>query len=421
MGPSADAVRLLVFNAGSSSLKFELVELGRAPARRVAAGSYAVVDGSGLLRWIGPAPGGVAAQAPQPPVARTLAEAADHALDWLANAAVHGRDLAAELDATAHRIVHGGERFRAATRLGDTELAALAALGTLAPLHNPPALAVVDAVRRRLPADRPLVGVFDTAYYADLPAAAWRYAVPAQWTEELGVRRYGFHGIAHRYLCAEARAHHHGSDGNSIRIISLQLGRGCSVTATIGTRAVATSMGFTPLEGLVMGTRSGDIDPGALLYVLERTGMSVAAMRRALNEESGLLALSGRSADMRELLELESAGDPAAALAIECFCRRARHYVGGFLAELGGADVIVFGGGIGENCPGIRRRIVGNLEWAGIRLRGDDDVSVTGADRAAADGMHDPSSRTAVYVVPVDEAAVIAADAYTVLQGGVAL
>ena len=420
-------MRLLVFNAGSSSLKFELIELGEAPSRRVAAGSFAVTDGSGLLRWGSAAPGGSGAspgsgatEAAQPPPARTLAEAADYALDWLSSTAVHGRDLLAGLDATAHRIVHGGAHFRAATRLGDTELVALAALGTLAPLHNPPALAVIDAVRRRLRGDRPLIGVFDTAYYADLPEAAWRYAVPTPWLEELGVRRYGFHGIAHRYLCAEARARQRAFDGNSIRIISLQLGRGCSVTATLGARAVATSMGFTPLEGLVMGTRCGDIDPGALLYVLERTGMSVATMRRALNEESGLLGLSGRSADMRELLELERAGDPAAALAVECFCRRARHYVGGFLAELGGADVIVFGGGIGENCPEIRRRIVGSLEWAGVQLRPTPAATSSVAARSAAgtsgESIHAPASRTAVYVVPVNEAAVIAADACAALQ-----
>jgi acetate kinase len=185
------------------------------------------------------------------------------------------------------------------------------------------------------------------------------------------------------------------------------------VTATVGDRAIATSMGFTPLEGLVMGTRSGDIDPGAILYVMERSGTSPADMRRELNEHSGLLGLSGQTADMRELLALEQSGDPAAALAIEVFCRRAMHCVAAYIADLGGADAIVFGGGIGENCPGIRRRIVGSLQWAGIELLpGANAASVGVAANIAA-----ATSRTAIWVVPVDEASILASDAAALLRG----
>lgn len=400
-------MKLLVFNAGSSSLKFEVIEFAAtAPARRLAEGSFADTDGTGLLRWIAAA----SMTTPMPP-ARTHAEAAAQALDWLSSPAAHGEDLLAALDATAHRIVHGGAQFRTTTLLGDSELGALAGIASLAPLHNPPALAVIEAVRCRVGPDRPLIGVFDTAYYADLPAAAYRYAVPPRWADEFGVRRYGFHGIAHRYLCQRVRALHGGAVAD-LRIIGLQLGRGCSVTATRGDRAVATSMGFTPVEGLVMGTRSGDIDAGAVLYVMERTGMSVDAVRRALNEHGGLLGLSGRTADMRELLELERSGDPAAALAIECFCRRARHYVGGYLAELGGVDAIVFGGGIGENCAAIRRRIIESLEWSGVRLEPAANEAAVGSEGA----IHACSSRAAVYVVPVNEAQVIAREAAGLLQ-----
>jgi acetate kinase len=395
-------VRVLVFNAGSSSLKCELIDVAAGTQRRLAAGSFAATDASGLFRW-----GGAAAGSGSPPAVRTLAEAAEYLLGWIADRSIHGTDLAAGLGATAHRIVHGGALFRDTTLLGEAELAALAGLNALAPLHNPPALAVIEAVRRRLGAALPLVGVFDTAYYANLPAAAHRYAIPADWVERLGVRRYGFHGTAHRYLCQQARLRH-GGPADRLRIISLQLGRGCSVTATRGAQPVATSMGFTPLEGLVMGTRCGDLDPGALLHVMERDGLSAAAMRRVLNEESGLLALSGRTADMRELLALERAGDSAAALAVEIFCRRARHYVGAYLAELGGADVIAFGGGIGENCPDIRRRIIGGLEWAGI------DSADPGTAEAAG-----PPDRTQVLVVAVDEAAIIAAEARALLERGV--
>ena len=400
-------MQLLVFNAGSSSLKFDLMEVpGEGPARRLKAGAFVdTADGSGHFA--------LQTDAPAPPTSapiRTLAEAADFALAWLSQVTVHGRDLLAGLDASVHRIVHGGETLRATARLGDSQLAALAELGALAPLHNPAALSVVATVRARLGAGRPVIGVFDTAYYAQLPEAAWRYAVPKHWHEAFGVRRYGFHGTAHRFLCRAARERLPAGRPTT-RVISLQLGRGCSVTATLGERAIATSMGFTPLEGLVMGTRSGDVDPGALLYVMERTGMSAAQMRRELNTDSGLLGLSGRSADMRELLALAQRGDASAALAIEIFCRRARHYVAAYMGELDGVDVIVFGGGIGENCPEIRRRILRGFEWAGIDVDAEANLASVGIDGS----IGAPTSRAAVEVIRVDEASVLAGEAASLL------
>ena len=402
-------MRVLVFNAGSSSLKVELLDMSVTPPRRIAAGGFADTDGSGLFRWSDAASNA----AHSVPAARTLAEAAGLALDWLSNATVQGQDLTRGLGASAHRVVHGGARFRQAMRLQDPELVELAALSPLAPLHNPSALAVIAAVRQRLGPQLPLVGVFDTAYYAGLPPAAYRYAVPARWSEQFGVRRYGFHGIAHRYMCQQVRALH-GRGAEPLRVVSLQLGRGCSVTASVGDCPIATSMGFTPLEGLVMGSRSGDIDAGAVLHVMEQTGMSAAAMRRELNEASGLLGLSGRSSDMRELLRLESSGDVAAALAIEIFCRRARHYVGAYLAELGGADAIVFGGGIGENSGAIRERIVGRLAWAGIAP--ETSVAESGVRNDASIGID--AGAVPVHVVEVNEAAIIAAEADALLATG---
>jgi acetate kinase len=399
-------MRLLVFNAGSSSLKFDLMDVSAsAETRPIKAGSFvAAADGSGSFELHTNAP----VKPPSAPI-RTLAEAAGFVLDWLSNAAEPGRDLLAGVEASVHRIVHGGSVFRATTRLGASELASLAELSVLAPLHNPPALSVIDAVRTRLGAKVPLIGVFDTAYYADLPAVAYSYALPARWREEFGVRRYGFHGIAHRNLCQVARARLNGLP-ETARIVSLQLGHGCSVTATLGSRPVATSMGFTPLEGLVMGTRSGDIDPGALLYVMERKGMSAAQVSRDLNEASGLLGLAG-TADMQELLALEQRADPGAVLAVELFCRRARHYLAAYLADLGGADVIVFGGGIGENSPTIRRRILDGLEWAGIQVDAEANAAAVGvaADIASA------TSRVAIQVIPVDEASVIASEGAALL------
>ncbi len=395
----AEPRRLLVFNAGSSSLKFDLLEVSPGGERRqIVAGSFVeTADGSAQyeLRTAQPPEG-------SPPKVATLAAAAEYLLGWL--------PTLGPLSATAHRIVHGGERFRAATRLGDAELAALEALSELAPLHNPPAVAVIRAARHALPGV-PAIGVFDTAYYAELPPAAWRYAVPALWRSEYGIRRYGFHGMAHQSLCEGARALLGTHPGR--RIVSLQLGRGCSVTASDGQRAIATSMGFTPLEGLVMGTRSGDLDPGAVLYVMERSGLSATAMREALNTQSGLLGLSGKSADMRQLLALEAAGDADAALAIELFCRRARQYLSAYITELGGVDAIAFGGGIGENCPGIRARIVGPLAWAGIAL----DEAANSACLGVAARLEAPASAAAVICMPVDEAGVIAGEAATLLGG----
>jgi acetate kinase len=403
-------MQLLIFNAGSSSLKFDLVEVAAGgQVQRLKAGAFVdAADGSGHLEPRGAAFAG----APTAPI-RTLSEAASFVLEWLSSAALQGRDLLSGVQASVHRIVHGGDAFRATTRLGEAQLASLGKLAVLAPLHIPPALAVIATVRGRLGAQVPVVGVFDTAYYAELPEAAYCYALPARWREEFGVRRYGFHGIAHRYLCQRARARLHGAR-DATRIVSLQLGRGCSVTATLGSRAIATSMGFTPLEGLVMGTRSGDVDAGALLYVLERAGMSAAQMGRELNEQSGLLGLSGRTADMSELVALEHGGDARAALAVEVFCRRARHYLAAYIAELGGADAIVFGGGIGENCPEVRRRILIGLEWAGIQVHAEANAACVGVEGSIASA----ASRVAIEVIPVDEASIIASEAAALLRSG---
>ena len=396
---------LLVFNAGSSSLKFDLLDWSEGgPPVRLKAGAFVdKADGSGsfALETVAPAP-----QPPSP--LRSLAAAAEFLLAWLADESAHGRNLLAGIAATVHRVVHGGERFRATALLGAVELDELAKLDELAPLHNPPALAVIATVRKHLGQSLPLIGVFDTAYYASLPEAAWRYAVPMTWYRAFGVRRYGFHGTAHRYLCATARTRVLPGKPTA-KVVSLQLGRGCSVTATLDDRPVATSMGFTPLEGLVMGTRSGDFDPGALLHVMERAGLSPAEMRTALNTESGLGALSGGCADMRELLRREAQGDAGAQLAVEIFCRRARHYLGAYVCELGGVDVIAFGGGIGENSAEIRRRIVQGLEWAGIGI----DEEANRARDAGSIGAAD--SWAAIEVVRVDEASVLADEAAALL------
>jgi acetate kinase len=401
-------MQLLVFNAGSSSLKFDLLEVpAGGPARRHLSGAFdTATDGSRLFT-----PRFAAAGNPRLGPAGSLGEATSIILDWLGDASRHGQDVLAGLDATVHRIVHGGEIFRATALLGEPELAKLSELSMLAPLHNPPALAVIAAVRGRIGPQCPTIGVFDTAYYADLPEAAYRYAVPARWYRDFQVRRYGFHGTAHRYLC-EVACRRLQRPSDTTRIVSLQLGRGCSVTATLGGRAIATSMGFTPLEGLVMGTRSGDVDAGAVLFVMARAGLSPVQIGRELNQESGLLGLSGRTADMRELLTLGRSGNRDALLAVESFCRQARHYLAAYIAELGGVDVIAFGGGIGENCPEIRRRILHGLQWAGIELDAAANLAAVGLEAS----INAANSRATIHVIPVDEASVIASEAALLLS-----
>ncbi|MDQ2805756.1 MAG: acetate/propionate family kinase, partial [Chloroflexota bacterium] len=301
-----------------------------------------------------------------------------------------------------HRVVHGGDRFHAPTRLTPAVLTTLEAVSALAPLHNPPALAGIRAAQAALGPAVPQVVVFDTTFYTTLPPVAFTYALPAALTAQYNIRRYGFHGIAHAALLAgycAARA----IPPAAATIITLQLGGGCSATAIRQGQAVDTSMGFTPLEGLVMGTRAGDLDPALPAFLARQTGATLDDVDQLLNHEAGLRGIAGGNGDMRELLA-RRAGDPQAALAVDLFCYRARKYIGAYLAVLGGAQALVFGGGIGEHAPVIRAEICAGLEWAGVQLDPARNQAATGgAARISAD-----AARISVYVVPVDEAAAIA-------------
>lgn len=284
-----------------------------------------------------------------------------------------------------HRVVHGGARYHNVTWLNDTVLRDLHDLVPLSPLHQPQALAVVRACRKHFP-HIPQAAVFDTAFHASLPPHAHTYAIPAAW-REAGVRRYGFHGIA----CADIVAQLDGELRK--RAVFLHLGAGCSATAVLQGKSIDTSMGFTPLEGLVMATRSGDLDPGALLYVQREFGMTPTELDHALNEESGLLAVSGASSDMRELLHRQ---DERAALAIDLFCHRAAKAVGALTVVLGGLGQLIFSGGIGEHAAAVRARIGSLLECLGVVI----DVAGNDADTSVISA---PDSAVDVRVVKVDE------------------
>jgi acetate kinase len=313
------------------------------------------------------------------------------------------------LRAVVHRIVHGGERLTAACRIDARVEAEIDRLGELAPLHNPPALAWIRAARSVLPA-LPQIAVFDTAFFAELPAVARAYAIPPDWARGDTLRRYGFHGLAHGFLWQRwMQLRPGGAPGSAAgRVISLQLGSGCSIAAIRDGRPLDTSMGFSPLEGLVMGTRCGDLDPGLLLYLQRAHGWSPQVLEQRLNHECGLLGLSGLSGDVKVLL---GAVTEPVQLALEIYCYRVRKYLGAYLVVLGGADAILFGGGVGEHAPVLRARMLEGLEWAGAVLDPVRNAAATGGDaRIAAD-----TSAVDLRVIEVDESAVLLREATRVL------
>jgi acetate kinase len=381
---------LLVMNAGSSSLKFEVFATDGKPIRRVVGGAVRDIgrDASRLE-----SDGRVVRQER----AADVYEAARWVLAHLFEDERGPSLPPAALAATGHRVVHGGDKFFSPVRITLSAFDALKSLAPLAPLHNPQALAVMEAVGERFP-DLPIIAVFDTAFFHALPETARRYAIPSEWSEAHAIRRYGFHGIAHQHLAASLR-----DAGAGNRAVTLHLGQGCSAAALLDGRPIDTSMGFTPLEGLVMGTRCGDIDAGVLLH-LARRGYNWKELEEGLNRRSGLLALSGVSDDVRELLALESEGHVGAGLALETFCLRIRKYVGAYAAVLGGIDAIAIGGGIGENSAVIRERVLKPLGWLGIELDFDANTACAGtAGRISTDG-----SVVGVHVVCVDEEPIIA-------------
>jgi len=300
-------------------------------------------------------------------------------------------------------VVHGGARLTTTRRIDAAVEAEIGRIAPLAPLHNPVALAWLSACREVLGADVPQIAVFDTAFYAHLPEVAASYALPHELSTRHEVRRYGFHGLAHQALWSRWRALRPDMvDGG--RVISFQLGAGCSVTAIDRGRPLDTSMGFSPLEGLVMATRCGDLDPGLVTFLQRAENLSAADLERLLNENSGLRGVSGISGDMRALL---AADNPRARLAVQLYCYRARKYLGAYLAVLGGADAILFGGGVGENAASVRAAILDGMDWTGIRI----DSAANNATAGREGLISKTDSRTEVWVIPVDESRILAQEA----------
>lgn len=378
------AATVLVLNSGSSSLKYQVVQpdSGESLAR-------------GIVERIGDDDG-----VPDHEAALLLA------LDELAAHGLHPREL--DLAAVGHRVVHGGPDLYRPTIIDDARLAQLRALSALAPLHNPPAVLGIEVARTLLP-DLPHVAVFDTAFFHDLPAAARTYAIDRDTADAWKIRRYGFHGTSHAFVSGQA-ADFLGVPVESLNQIVLHLGNGASASAIAAGRPVDTSMGMTPMEGLVMGTRSGDVDPGIICYLWRTAGMGMAEIEGLLNRRSGVFGLSGEI-DFRVLHERMAAGDQSAQLAYDVYIHRLRKYVGGYLALLGHADVITFTAGVGENDAKVRRDALSGLSRLGIDL--DEDLNgspVRGPRRISA-----PQSPTTVLVLPTDEELAIARDCLTVI------
>ncbi|MDO5627044.1 MAG: acetate kinase [Mobilicoccus sp.] len=378
---------VLVVNAGSSSLKYQLVDPDTGT-------SYA----KGLVERIGLESGRIRHEVDGQRHERQL-PVADHvaAIDLLNEAfATHGPDLAAvDLVAVGHRVVHGGSEFADPVVIDDAVTATVERLVPLAPLHNPGNLQGIAATTATFP-DTPQVAVFDTAFHQTMPEAAATYAVPKAWREEKLVRRYGFHGTSHAYVSRRV-AELMECDLADVKTVVLHLGNGASATAVDGGRSVDTSMGLTPLEGLVMGTRPGDLDPGIAGHLLAG-GMTPAELDRALSKESGLLGLAG-SADMREVMARRADGDPDAALALDVVIHRLVRYVGAFAAVLGGLDAIVFTAGVGENDDEVRALVLERLGVFGVELDAGANSGLRGQERR----ITTDASRVQAWVVPTNE------------------
>ncbi|GBE03817.1 MAG TPA: acetate/propionate family kinase [Nitrospirae bacterium] len=365
-------MKILIINSGSSSVRLAIFNKGAKGLVREGSGHFETDK-----------------EAPEDQLRRFINE--------------HG----AMIDAAIHRVVHGGPGLTEPCLITEKVENEIERLSELAPLHNPVALQWIRACRVVIGNDIPNIAVFDTAFFASMPEVSRIYALPRELSREHSINRYGFHGIAHRAMLQRFK-YLRPDIGNNSRVISIQLGSGSSITAIKDGLPIDTSMGFSPNEGLVMSTRSGDIDSGVITYLQNRAGLSANEIDKMLNTSSGLLGVSGLSSDMKTLLGSE---EPDARLAVELYCYRVKKYIGAYIAALGGVDAILFGGGVGENAPRIRKKIIDNMEWCGLLL--DDRANEEAVGKEGR--ISSANSKIDVIVVPVDEAAVMAEEAVGLL------
>jgi acetate kinase len=409
-------MNILVLNAGSSSLRFQVIAtdlecIGRNADERLCRGYVERIGGEAIITIetrSGPR------QKVTAPI-RNISAALDYVLRWLASekSGVPEIGSLSDVHAVGHRVVHGGELFRESAIINDEVLKRIEDCIDLAPLHNPNNVKGILAAREVFGRGMPQVAVFDTAFHTSLPEHAFLYALPYHLYARHRIRRYGFHGTSNRYVAYRYRTLRQ-LTREQTNVVTLHLGNGCSATAVRSGRPVDTSMGMTPLEGLVMGTRSGDLDPAILSLIATKEGLSPTEVESLLNTQSGLLGISGVTNDMKVLQqELPEHDDRRIRLAIEIFCYRARKYIGALLAGMGGADAVIFTGGIGENSPEIRAAICGGLEWAGLTIDPNQNAQTIGREGQISSA----DSRLRAWVIPTDEELLIARDTVRCILG----
>jgi acetate kinase len=401
-------VNVLVVNCGSSSIKYSLVRMHNGESGDLLA--------SGLVEKIGNPPSRLKHKAGDKSDCRDV-QAPDHraAFALVMQALAEGPAAVisgpGEIQAVGHRVVHGAERFTGSVRIDADVIKALEDFSSLAPLHNPPNLVGIREAMSLMPGV-PHVAVFDTAFHQTLPTHAFLYPLPYDLYAQHRIRRYGFHGTSHRYV-TEVAARVLGKPLDGANVITAHLGNGCSITAVAGGKSVDTSMGMTPLEGLVMGTRSGDVDPGLLFHLIRSLGKTPDEIDSLLNRQSGLLGISGVSNDMRELVAAAAGGNTRADLAIEIFCYRLKKYIGAYTAVLGRVDALVFTGGIGENSAAVRERTCRGLDGLGYVL----DASRNAAGARGPRDIGADGSPHRILVIPTDEEMMIARDTARIAAG----
>jgi len=403
-------MNVFVLNCGSSSLKFQIIETDADLIKKDADKQLA----KGLIERIG-SEAIITYQVGDDPPFKGAAPLRDHkaalahAVTWMTapETRIEGISSLADIHAVGHRVVHGAERFKGSLLIDKAVIAGVQECIDLAPLHNPANLKGIYAATETFGPTMPQVAVFDTAFHSTLPEEAYLYAIPYQLYRRFKIRKYGFHGTSHRYIAFRYRKLT-GKQREDTNIITLHLGNGCSACAIKGGKSIDTSMGMTPLEGLMMGTRSGDIDPTVIEFLMHKEGTSIDEIFSTLNKRSGLLGISGLTNDMRDLEgEAEEHQDRRAILAIDMFSYRVKKYIGAYIATMNGTDAICFAGGIGENGVSIRKKILADMEWLGIEI---DDARNAQAVRGREMLISSDTSRVPVYVIPTNEELILARD-----------
>ena len=399
-------MKILVLNCGSSSVKYKLIDTDA--EKTLAEGGVEKIglpdgflkfkrpDGSKEIKELGHIDHRQAVQA---------------ILDILTDSKEGCIKSFSEIDAVGHRVVHGGEKFNKSVLITDEVIQQVKDCYPLAPLHNPANITGIEAITSLMPGV-PQVGVFDTAFHQTMPAKSYMYPLPYKYYLEDGVRRYGFHGTSHRYVSARA-AEFLGRDINNLKMVTCHIGNGGSITAVLDGKSVDTSMGLTPTEGLMMGTRVGDVDPGVITFLMEKHNLNAKEIQTLINKESGVLGVSGISNDMREIEAADNAGDQRAHLALEIYEQRIIKYIGAYAAEMGGLDVIVFTGGVGENQTGVRKNVCAPLGFMGGELNEELNAKTRGTETL----ISTPASKVAVVVIPTDEELMIARDTREIVEG----